>query len=158
MVGLQNVEDAQGMEPVTSRAFAAAGEKKSRQMDKNDAMIGISSLQDRMRYLGGVARRASHRPAPQTWRGVQVPPSRSGWPDLRPGGGCRVRRGGVFQSDVDITALPAPVRFVVGFGFKSIFKIFIHTSLFTASCLRAHHLGAHARARGRELRTALQKL
>ena len=39
MVGLQKVEDAQGMEPVKSRAFAAAGEKKSRQMDKNDAMI-----------------------------------------------------------------------------------------------------------------------
>ena len=53
MVGLQNVEDAQGMEPVKSRAFAAAGEKKSRQMDKNDAMIGISSLQDMHVIPGG---------------------------------------------------------------------------------------------------------
>ena len=53
MVGLQNVEDAQGMEPVTSRAFAAAGEKKLRQMDKNDAMIGISSLQDMHVIPGG---------------------------------------------------------------------------------------------------------
>ena len=92
MVGLRNVEEAQGMEPVKSRAFAAAGQKKSRQMDKNDAMIGISSLQDdACDTWGGVARRASHRP--QTWRGVQVPPSRSGWPDLRPGGGCSTWRG-----------------------------------------------------------------
>ena len=36
MVGPQNVEDAQGMEPVQFRPFAAAGEKKLRQMDKDD--------------------------------------------------------------------------------------------------------------------------
>ena len=88
MVGLQNVEDAQGMEPVKSRAFAAAGQKKSRQMDKNDAMIGISSLQDMHVIPGGGSTSGQPQTSdleggagtplqvwlarPETWRGVYV--------------------------------------------------------------------------------------
>ena len=49
MVGLRNVEEAQGMRPVKSQGLLpAAGEEKWRQMDKNDADEGISSLQDRI--------------------------------------------------------------------------------------------------------------